>query len=67
MKKREKKKKMSESQVLDLIERDPNQLNSAIQIEFNDVLGEPPGAHSAPCVWQNSYACFKLGRNCGYS
>ena len=58
---------MSESKELDLMERDPNQLNSAIQIEFNDVWGEPPGAHSAPCVWQNSYACFKLGRNCGYS
>ena len=57
---------MPESKELDLIERDPNQLNGAIQIEFNDVLGEPPGAHSAPCVWKNSYACFNCGRNFGY-
>lgn len=32
---------------IDLLNRDPNKMNHYIQIEFDDVLAEPEGAHSA--------------------
>ena len=28
------------------------------QVQFEDVLGEPEGAHSIDCVWKLSYTCF---------
>ena len=46
---------------LDLINRDPNSMNNYIQVEFEDVLAEPEGAHSADCVWTNSKKCFDCG------
>ena len=51
---------------LDLVNRDPNELNNYIQVDFEDVLAEPSGAHSADCIWKNSYSCFQCGKNCGY-
>ena len=33
---------------------------------FDDVLGEPEGAHSAECVWRNSHKCFNGGLGCCY-
>ena len=51
---------------IDLINRDPNAMNNYIQVEFNDVLAEPEGAHSADCVWQNAYKCFDCGKGCCY-
>lgn len=33
---------------------------------FEDVLGEPEGAHSIDCVWNLSYKCFNGGKNCCY-
>ena len=33
---------------------------------FHDVIGEPKGAHSADCVWKNSYKCYNGGKNCCY-
>ena len=32
---------------LDMENRDPNAMNSYIQVTFGDVLAEPEGAHSA--------------------
>jgi hypothetical protein len=32
---------------IDLIERDPNNMNNYVQVVFDDVLAEPEGAHSA--------------------
>ena len=55
--------KMSE---LDLINRDPHDMNNYIQVNFDDVLGEPEGAHAAECVWQNAFKCFNLGKNFSY-
>ena len=46
---------------LDLINRDPNNMNNYIQVCFDDVLAEPEGAHSADCVWTNSRKCFECG------
>ncbi|KAJ8301201.1 hypothetical protein KUTeg_020188 [Tegillarca granosa] len=51
---------------LDLEKRDPNDLNSHVQVAFEDVFGEPAGAHSIGCVWRNSYKCFNCGKNCCY-
>ncbi len=31
---------------IDLINRDPNNMNNYIQVEFDDILAEPEGAHS---------------------
>lgn len=36
------------------------------KVSFEDVLGEPDGAHSVDCVWQCSYACFNCGKNLCY-
>ncbi len=51
---------------IDLINRDPNSMNNYIQVEFEDVLGEPEGAHSADCIWTNASKCFKCGLSCWY-
>jgi len=48
---------------VDLINRDPNGLNNYVHVQFDDVLAEPAGAHSADCVWRNSYKCFTCGKN----
>jgi len=51
---------------LDMVNRDPNGMNSHVQVSFDDVLAEPSGAHSADCVWKNAFACFNFGLSCGY-
>ena len=51
---------------LDLNNRDPHGMNNFIQVEFDDVLGEPAGTHSKDCVWTNSYKCFTCGKNNAY-
>ena len=37
-----------------------------LQVNFEDVLAEPEGAHSIDCVWTNSYRCFNLCKNVVY-
>ncbi|XP_061179128.1 caveolin-3-like [Saccostrea echinata] len=51
---------------LDMVDRDPNQINSHVKVAFEDVLAEPDGAHSIDCVWNLSYFCFNCGKNCCY-
>ena len=51
---------------VDLINRDPNNMNNFLHVEFADVLAEPQSAHSVDCVWANSGACFKGGKDCCY-
>ena len=36
------------------------------QVAFEDVLGEPEGAHAMECVWRNSYKCFECCKGCCY-
>jgi hypothetical protein len=57
---------MPSSKAIDYTHRDPNSMNTYIQVEFDDVLAEPTGAHSAQCVWKNAYKCFNCGFNCCY-
>ena len=51
---------------LDLVNRDPNNINDYIAVSFDDVLAEPEGAHSADCIWKNSKKCFECGLKCWY-
>ncbi|VDI48110.1 caveolin 3, partial [Mytilus galloprovincialis] len=46
--------------------RDPNELNGHIKVDFEDVLGEPDGAHSIDCVWIFSHKCYRFGLGCCY-
>ena len=50
---------------LDMVNRDPNGMNSYIQVTFPEVLAEPEGAHSGECLWRNAFKCFNGGLNCG--
>ena len=51
---------------LDMVNRDPNGINSYIKVQFDEVLAEPEGAHSAECLWRNSFKCFQGGLSCCY-
>ncbi|KAK3585887.1 hypothetical protein CHS0354_038422 [Potamilus streckersoni] len=51
---------------VDLVNRDPNELNSHIKVNYEDVLAEPDGIRSFDCVWRCSYGCFNCGKNCVY-
>ncbi|XP_045164731.2 caveolin-3-like isoform X1 [Mercenaria mercenaria] len=51
---------------VDLVNRDPNNLNGHVKAEFEDVLGEPEGARSMDCVWKLSFRCFNIWRDCCY-
>jgi len=44
--------------------RDPNNINSHLNVEFADVIAEPPAPQSVDFVWECSeifFDCFKLG------
>lgn len=51
---------------IDMINRDPREMNNYIQVEFDDVFAEPTGTHSTDCVWRNSFKCFTCGKNVCY-
>jgi hypothetical protein len=50
----------------DMEQRDPKNLNSHVQVQFEEVLGEPEGVRSIDCVWTNSYKCFNCTLGCCY-
>ena len=37
-----------------------------LQVQFEDVFGEPEGAHSPDCAWKWAYKCYEGGKNCCY-
>lgn len=43
-------------------DRDPNGLNSHLQLGFEDVIAEPASTHSFDRVWICSHALFELSR-----
>lgn len=51
---------------IDLINRDPNNINGHVQCSFEDVLAEPEGVRSIDCVWTASYTCFECWKGCCY-
>ena len=54
------------SKDIDMVNRDPNSMNGHVQVMFDDVLGEPEGAHSMDCVWKNAHSCLDCGLSCCY-
>ncbi|XP_063358108.1 caveolin-3-like [Cydia amplana] len=50
-----------------LEDRDPNNLNTHVQIVWDDIIGEPEGARSPECAWRLSHACFRHTRNWCYT
>lgn len=48
----------------DMDSRDPNRLNEHLQVQWNDVIGEPESIRSNDCIWNCSYKVF---RNIFYS
>merc|ERR1711872_823830 len=57
------KLKMAE---LDMVNRDPNNINDHLKVTFEDILAEPEGAHSMDCVWSCSYKCFNCCKDLAY-
>ncbi|GFN93511.1 caveolin [Plakobranchus ocellatus] len=51
---------------IDMVNRDPNNLNDHVRVLFEEVLGEPDGAHSINCVWNCAYKCFNGCKGCCY-
>ncbi|XP_076469379.1 caveolin-1-like [Babylonia areolata] len=51
---------------LDLVNRDPNNINDHLKVAFEDVLAEPEGVRSMDCVWTNSYKCFNCCKDICY-
>ncbi|XP_052250492.1 LOW QUALITY PROTEIN: caveolin-1-like [Dreissena polymorpha] len=54
------------AQNLDMENRDPNDINDHLKVAFEDVLGEPEGAHSINCIWKMAYTCFECGKGLCY-
>ncbi|XP_054582090.1 caveolin-2 isoform X2 [Eptesicus fuscus] len=43
-------------------DRDPNQLNSHLKVDFQDVIAEPESTHSFDKVWICSHALFEVSK-----
>ncbi|KAK7089307.1 caveolin-1-like [Littorina saxatilis] len=55
------------SQNVDLVNRDANGLNDHVKVAFDDVIAEPDGAHSLPCVWAGAWLIFTCTKGCCYN
>ncbi|XP_061641831.1 caveolin-3 [Phyllopteryx taeniolatus] len=59
----EKIMKDSNTKEIDLINRDPKQINEdVVKVEFEDVIAEPDGTHSLDGVWKLSYTTFTVSK-----
>ncbi|KAL6457880.1 hypothetical protein SRHO_G00299190 [Serrasalmus rhombeus] len=48
---------------IDLINRDPKQINEdVVKVDFEDVIAEPDGTHSLDGVWKASYTTFTVSK-----
>ncbi|KAK3556423.1 hypothetical protein QTP70_008349 [Hemibagrus guttatus] len=48
---------------IDLINRDPKQINEdVVKVDFEDVIAEPDGTHSMDGVWKASYTTFTISK-----
>ena len=50
----------------DMENRDPNNLNDHVKVQWDEVFGEPDAVHSIDCVWRCSYKCFNAVLSCCY-
>ncbi|OAF66677.1 Caveolin-2 [Intoshia linei] len=51
---------------IDLINRDPHNINDHVMIVYEDVFAEPEGIKSPEWIWKASYVCFRCGKNSSY-
>ncbi|XP_014678552.1 PREDICTED: caveolin-2-like [Priapulus caudatus] len=51
---------------IDMENRDPNDINSYLQVGYDDVIAEPEDIRSINCAWGLSAKCFNFGQNCCY-
>lgn len=55
--------KDSHTKEIDLINRDPKQINEdVVKVDFEDVIAEPDGTHSLDGVWKLSYTTFTVSK-----
>ncbi|XP_076003488.1 caveolin-3 [Genypterus blacodes] len=55
--------KDSHTKEIDLINRDPKQINEdVVKVEFEDIIAEPDGTHSLDGVWKLSYTTFTVSK-----
>ncbi|KAL4655212.1 caveolin-3-like [Arapaima gigas] len=53
----------SHTKEIDLINRDPKQINEdVVKVDFEDVIAEPDGTHSPDGVWKFSYTTFTVSK-----
>merc|ERR1712223_451482 len=52
---------------LDMMNRDPNNINPHLKVGFEDIFGEPEEIRSMDCVWKNSYKCFECWKQLCYT
>ncbi|XP_071383096.1 caveolin-3-like isoform X1 [Centroberyx affinis] len=56
-------KKDRHTKEIDLINRDPKQINEdVVKVDFEDVIAEPDGTHSLDGVWKASYTTFTVSK-----
>jgi len=48
-------------------ERDPNRMNTHLQVMWDDLIGEPEGVSSLDCTWNCSRSCFQCTLSCCYT
>ncbi|WAR27537.1 CAV1-like protein, partial [Mya arenaria] len=51
---------------VDLVNRDPNNINAHLKATFEDVFAEPDGTHSIDCVWKLAFTCFNMCKGFWY-
>ncbi|CAG0917000.1 unnamed protein product [Notodromas monacha] len=51
---------------IDMDNRDPNHLNSHLQVMWDDVIGEPEGISSPDCTWKCSAMLFTMMKQAIY-
>ncbi|XP_006820949.1 caveolin-1-like [Saccoglossus kowalevskii] len=51
---------------LDMVNRDPQELNPHVRALWEDVFAEPEGTHSIDGVWRCSFKTFNFAKSCCY-
>ncbi|XP_076469445.1 caveolin-1-like [Babylonia areolata] len=52
---------------LDMVNRDPNNINDHLKVAFEDVIAEPDGVHTIDCCWKCSYRSFTWAKTFWYN
>ncbi|XP_013086022.2 caveolin-1-like [Biomphalaria glabrata] len=52
---------------IDMVNRDPNDINLHVKVAYEDVIAEPDGAHSFNCVWSCAYRTYSCCKSFAYN